>query len=262
MCQAEIIHIFVKRLRARPIEVLARVGAVGPYALCEVGEAQFRVEIDALLGEEHPQAFAETVDVLRGGRSGFGLFCRHFRNDGLMPTDGVEHILLTVYEEADHQPAGERTEHVGVLHQRHRVLATEHPHEEQQEEHDGDATEPVQIDILVVGVLFLEAAVIGGNLDERPDCAEQSRGKGQIDTEHEYQFHLRDDVKQREHDERHDDEEGTANRKPTGTAQLEHDKAIERHRHEIEACSSIIGNAVGNLRVAEEKRGPSHIASR
>lgn len=60
-------------------------------------------------------------------------------------------------------------------------------------------------------------------------------------------------VKQREHDERHDDEEGAANRKPTGTAQLEHDKAIERHRHEIEACSSIIGNAVGNLRVAEEK---------
>lgn len=30
-------------------------------------------------------------------------------------------------------------------------------------------------------------------------------------------------------------------------------QAIERHRHEIEACSSIIGNAVGNLRVAEEK---------
>lgn len=174
MCQTEIIHIFVKRLRARLIEVLAQVGAVGPYALCEVGEAQFRVEIDALLGEEHPQAFAETVDVLRGGRSGFRFFCRHFRNDRFMPADGIEHILLTVYEEADHQPAGERTEHVGILHQRHRVLATEHLHEEQQEEHDGDATEPVQIYILVVGVLFLETAVIGGNLDERPDCAEQS----------------------------------------------------------------------------------------
>lgn len=41
MCQAEIIHIFVKRLRAHLIEVLAQVGAVGSYALREVSEASF-----------------------------------------------------------------------------------------------------------------------------------------------------------------------------------------------------------------------------